>query len=266
MPSRRVVRPAGRGYYNRPTPSPKNRQNLNWSALGWMRYIIIGGLAAFGAWAVFSIQAIKVEGNRFIDSASVVRLAEASFSHHPFSRNLFTIGAARIETELPAADKRLRTVEVKRQWPNNVLLVVEERQPALAWKSGEQTYVIDDSGVTMGSLSQIGLTLPLVTDSTNLPVKAGDRLVPASFVKFCQDLIELVPKKTGLQITGLRIHETTSELAAVTNRNFYIKFDTTRPADGEVADLQAVMDTLNKQKKTPTEYVDLRIAGKAYYK
>jgi hypothetical protein len=34
----------------------------------------------------------------------------------------------------------------------------------------------------------------------------------------------------------------------------------------ELVDLRAVRTLLTAQKKTPAEYIDLRIAGKAYYK
>ena len=118
----------------------------------------------------------------------------------------------------------------------------------------------------MGYQTEPGLTLPVVEESTNLPVKIGDRVVPASFIGFCSGLIETLPKKSGLQITGMRVPDTTSELYVVTNRGYYLKFDTTRSSSEQVGDLKIVLDTLARQKKTPAEYIDLRIAGKAYYK
>jgi cell division septal protein FtsQ len=146
------------------------------------------------------------------------------------------------------------------------VLEMTERQPLLAWKSGVQVFALDVEGVAVSYQSDVGLKLPVVEDSTNLPVKIGDRVVPARFVSFATGVIATMPKKTGLQITGLRIPDTTSELYVVTSRKFFIKFDTTREVDEQVGDLKAVLDTLSKQNKTPAEYIDLRIAGKAYYK
>jgi cell division septal protein FtsQ len=115
--------------------------------------------------------------------------------------------------------------------------------------------------ITLGSLPS-GSTLPVVVDGSNLPVQKGQQVVTANFVTFCNDLLANLPS-TGLSATGLRVQDTTFDLYVKTNKGYQLIFDTTRPAADEIADLKTVLHTL--AGKAPTQYIDMRISGKAYY-
>jgi cell division septal protein FtsQ len=136
----------------------------------------------------------------------------------------------------------------------------------LGWNSGGVTYALDAGGKIIGLLSEVGSNVPVVTDSTNLPVKVGDTVAPARFVTFSTTLATNLPKETGIAISSLRVTDTTSELYVVTNKGYQLKLDTTRGVEEQLADLKQVLATLSTQKKTPAEYIDLRIANKAYWK
>jgi hypothetical protein len=62
------------------------------------------------------------------------------------------------------------------------------------------------------------------------------------------------------------VKETTFDLHVTTDKGYKLIMDTSRPVEEGTRDLKAVLALLASQKKAPTEYVDLRIAGKAYYK
>lgn len=266
MPTRRVVRPSRAVYGKRPSPAPRKGRTINFGALRPLRSLLIGIILLVAIWSIFSIREVRVEGNQYVTTQAIQKLADASFERHPFSRSTLTLNFANLSTELATADQRLKEVVIARSWPSAVVIKVVERQPSLGWKSGAQTYVLDPEGVAVAYQTDTSLKLPVVEDSTNLPIKIGDHVVPTRFVRFVADLINTMPKSSGLQITGMRVPDTTSELYVTTSRKFFIKFDTTREASEQIGDLKLVLDTLAKQKKTPGEYIDLRIAGKAYYK
>lgn len=102
-----------------------------------------------------------------------------------------------------------------------------------------------------------------VIDTANIPVKPGDRVAPSRFVRFVEDLSGQFNAKTGLAIDNFQVPESTSEVYAKTNKGYLIKLDTTRPAADQLADLALVLKNLNG--KIPSQYIDLRVAGRAYY-
>jgi hypothetical protein len=70
----------------------------------------------------------------------------------------------------------------------------------------------------------------------------------------------------GVKVTGLTIKDTTLDLTVATNKGYSLIFDTSRSVAGEISDLKAVQALLVSQNKAPSQYIDLRIVGRAYYK
>lgn len=265
--NRRNVRPGrqvygARGQAGQPR---RSRAPINPQAARLAAYVVVAFFVVMGIWQVFSVSKIEVKGNATLSTEQVTQLVNQSFGRHLFSGNLLTLSLAKLPQELPASSERIQAASVKRSWPNKITVTVQERTGALGWKSGSQVYALDSGGKVIGLLSELNANVPVVEDSTNLPIKVGGVVAPARFVSFCTKLVQKLPA-TGLGVTGLRIADTTSEVYASTNKGYYLKLDTTRGVEEELADLKLVLATLSAQKKTPAEYIDLRIAGKAYAK
>ena len=107
---------------------------------------------------------------------------------------------------------------------------------------------------------------PLLVDDSSLPIEMGKVFIPKDIVEFIRDV------EKAAQIKSLETH--TYSLPVVprevrmkfADASYYIKLSTMQPARDQ---LQAVVDIRNyfkKNKITPGEYVDLRVAEKAYYK
>jgi cell division protein FtsQ len=264
--NRRVSRPARPSIYGRPKP-PARRRSLPELKLNWRS--LVGLALALGLtiwwWRTFKITNIQVDGARSYPAELVSSATREQLARHWWWKNLLLLDTRGLQKRLLATQPQLTEANISRHWPRTVLLKVTERQPNMTWRTGGKTYLLSGDGVIAAEAGDIGGRLPVVEDTTNLPVKAGDKVVPAKFVSFCLELVGSLPKQ-GVQITGLKIPESTTEVFVVTNQNYYIKFDTERSASAEVGDLSRVLAQLKSQNKKPTEYVDLRIEGKAYYK
>lgn len=210
-------------------------------------------------WSTFAIHTVEVttptKGNNV--KSEVRSLLGKSFTQD----NLLTLDTGKLASSLIALDPELKAVTIERLWPHAIRVTVTQKQPALGWSTGNQSYLLDRDGTVIGTLSA-GSTLPLVVDGNNLPVQKGQQVVTASFVTFCTDLLADLPS-TGITPTGLRVQDTTFDLYVQTNKHYELIFDTTRPAADEVADLKTVLATL--AGKAPSQYIDMRISGKAYY-
>lgn len=227
-----------------------------------VKLAVVGGLVMM-AYGWFNIRTIDVEGVKSLPAELVRTKTETALGKAFFGRNLLTMRAGKSTRELQAAEPLLKTVTLERHWPNRLKVIVEERQPSLNWTSGNQTFLIDGDGTAIGPTTEPGLAN--VVDSTNLPVKPGDRVAPRRFVEFIGNLNAQIPS-SGVKVTGYRVPDTTSEVYAVTEMGYIIKFDTTRGAGDQMADLVKVLQTLSQLRKSPAEYIDLRIPNKAYYR
>jgi cell division septal protein FtsQ len=221
--------------------------------------------AIVGVWQVFAVSSITVKGNKTISSDEVIKLVNQSFGHHAFSSNLLTLSLADLPQDLPTeSNQRIKSAVITRAWPNRIVVTITERTAALGWRSGSGVYALDSDGQIIGLFSDLKANVPIVIDTSNLPVQIGDTVAPTQFVTFCTQVAAALPK-LGIGVTGFTIADTTSEVYVATNKGYQLKFDTTREVGEELGDLKGVLTTLASQHKTASQYIDLRIAGKAYY-
>jgi cell division septal protein FtsQ len=263
--SSRLVRVGGRPVYGsvKPLAGPQRpkRNPINTLRLRVIALVAIIILFVWGVWHLFEINTVTViasSGQQAIQ-AEVFKLVHGSIGQG----NLLTINPSSLQSNLQQEDPSVRSVEIRRQWLHGIVVTVGINNPGLGWSSNNEGYLLDMNGTVIGPLPS-GNTLTVVTDDSNLPVSVGQQVVPPDFVSFVQQLVPQL-SAMGIGVQGLDVVQTTYDLTVKTNKGYKLVFDTTREASAEVADLKSVEAVLVSQKKTPTQYIDLRIAGKAYY-
>ena len=230
--------------------------------LPWRILSLVGGslLLVWFIWSNFSVQQVNVTTPS--RSSDVKAELQTLMAKTVRQGNLLTLQTSQLSSDVMALDPQLKSVDIERAWPHGINVNVVQKQPAFGWSTGNQNYLLDRDGTVIGMLAS-GSKLPLVVDGSNLPVTKGQRVVTASFVTFCTELLSGMPS-VGLVATGLRVQDTTFDLYVQTNKNYQLLFDTSRPAADEIADLKAVQGAM--AGKVPTQSIDMRISGKAYYK
>jgi cell division septal protein FtsQ len=223
--------------------------------------LVIGLLIAlFGLSKLFSVREITVIGpssRQATIQAETLKLAKG------WQGDMLTLNGGALASALQRVDPTLKTVAVGRHFFHTITVTATLRQPSLGWSTGDQSYLLDLDGTAIGALPA-GSTLPVVSDGSNLPVTVGQQVAPQQFVAFVVDLVPAL-KADGYKVTGLSIADTTFDLTVSTNKGYQLIFDTTRAVGDEISDLKAVQALLVTQAKTPSKYIDLRIAGKAYW-
>ena len=253
----------------RPNYRPPQRQTRAWrppELKTWQWRLLLAAIVLLVVWSLltraFAVTSITVEpGVRQSDVGAAMR---QSMSGHPGQGNLLTLDAGRLTKDLLKLDPSLSQAVITRKWPHGLNVTVSEKVATIGWQSAGQIFILDHDGLILSQATGAGHLL-VVQDDSNLPVSPGKRVATANFVAFCQQLAEQIPN-TGLQLTKLEIHDTTFDLYATTNKGYQLILDTQRPAGEEIADLVSTLKALNQQHKTPASYIDLRIAGRAYYK
>ena len=219
-------------------------------------------LAGWGIGQLFAIRTVTVKAPT--RQAEIESEARKLIAGTWWWGNLVTFDDGAFASKLQQTDPLLRNVAVRRRWFHAVVVTATLKQPSLGWSTGNQAYVLDSDGTVLATLAPPA-NFPVVYDGSNLPVQIGQRVAAAHFVEFVDQVVPALAA-VGIGVTHLDIKDTTLDLTAQTNKGYRLLFDTGRGVPEEMADLKAVQTLLAQQKRTPAEYIDLRIAGKAYYK
>jgi len=140
------------------------------------------------------------------------------------------------------------------------------RTAVVGWKLADKHYFVDSAGETFEkNYSQVPSVS--VVDKSGATLSRGDIVASRGFLKFLGRLVA-VTSTSGLgEVSEASLPPgTTREIdIKLKARGYTIKTHTDRDPAHEVEDLQRVISYLEHRKITPA-YIDVRVAGRAYYK
>jgi cell division protein FtsQ len=138
--------------------------------------------------SLLGVADVHVQGNSRVGQAEVVTSAAIS-PGTPLARLDRAAIAAKVG-RIPA----VQSVEVRRDWPRSVTIVVHERVPAAVRQRGEGFVLVDRTGVVFDELSSRPKHLPLVS----APVGAG-----APALRAALDALDDVPASIRGQVRSV---------------------------------------------------------------
>jgi cell division protein FtsQ len=151
-------------------------------------------LLGAGAWlllvsSVFGVARLQVQGNAQVGLADIVDAAKIPRGT-PLAR-LDTVAVAARVASIPA----VRSVDVRRDWPRGVTIVVQERVAAAVRERGTGFVLVDRTGVVFDQVDTRPRHLPLVS----APVSAGPPALRAAL-----DALDAVPSSVRGQVRSVR--------------------------------------------------------------
>ena len=178
-----------------PTLAAERVRRRRWSRLRTLLLVLgLAALAALAGWVffgtgVFGVSTVTVTGTSRVSVAQVADLA-AIRSGTPLARVDTSAVAARVST-LPA----VAAVDVRRDWPRAIRVVVHERVPAAVRAQGTGYVLVDRGGVVFDTVERKPDGLPVVS----APVDAG-----APALKAALDVLEAVPDDVRAKVRSVR--------------------------------------------------------------
>lgn len=143
-------------------------------------------------------------------------------------------------------------------------------KPSVVMVARNGIFVIGDKGQAMIKLSDVpkrtNLNAPSVTDESDLRVEVGKGALPTPTIVFITELVEQLKAK-NISITSMTLPAIANELhARIGGQAYFIKFDLEGSAREQAGTYLAVKQKLEADHIMATEYIDVRVDGRAYYK
>jgi hypothetical protein len=195
-------------------------------------------------------------------------------------RNLLLLNTKRLERDLQS-ELYVARVTVDKSWPNGLKLTIKERQSTLIIIANEQFYVVDKTGAPTKTIINEDqarilerIQKPSPTESLDAPIlsirqmdalRPGARLTDAETVqRWMQALHELQEAGFGYRNAVLD-YVTSSKLILTMYEPYDVYMDVRVPFVPQIQTYYAFVKT-KTPRTTVTQYVDVRIPGRVYYK
>jgi hypothetical protein len=204
------------------------------------------------------------------DSKIYAAAAQKQFSS-PLDRNKVTVDANKISTNLQKQFPELKVVSVSLPiFGNRPKMYIQPATPTVILVTNSGTFILDSNGRALMNINQVPkaheLKIPAITDQSGLSIKAGQVALPQTTVAFITEVVGQVQAK-GITIASLTLPQGTNELYLKANgAGYQVKFNLHGNAREEAGTYLATKQYLEGQKKTPGQYIDVRVENKAYYR
>jgi hypothetical protein len=198
--------------------------------------------------------------------------ANKLLSKSVWNRNKITLDTSTLSRQLLNQFPELNSVSVTIPLlAHRPLIYVEPAQPALILVTTTGSFIIDTSGKALISgASAAALNqpqLPLLNDQSGLRIQTNRQALPATDISFIQTVIAQLAAKQ-YKVSNMTLPAAASEVDVhLVGQPYMVKFNLeSNDATGEAGTFLATINQLHRQNITPSQYVDVRVSGRAYYK
>jgi cell division septal protein FtsQ len=212
-------------------------------------------------------------GDSFLhDKAVYETAADKLLAKSVWNRNKITIDTGAVSKgmleQFPELSSVSVTLPLLSQRP---IVYIQTAQPALILSASNGSYIIDTSGKALLQADKLpngsDLRLPTVTDQSGLRVTLNHQALTSGDVSFILTVIgQLNARHVAVSAMDLPIG--TSELDVhIAGQPYIVKFNLqSGDARQQAGTFLATQSQLQKQNVTPSQYIDVRVDGRAYYK
>lgn len=217
------------------------------------------------------IETVGTSGGQLFLRDKTIYEAAARESFKPWANgNKMTIDTEKISADLRKQFPELQAVSVSLPIVGTQPTVyIQPAIPKLLLVSKSGMFVLDSNGRALIAGNQVAklteLGVPVVTDESDISIETGNIALPKDTVSFITEVVGQLKAK-GLAVSSMSLPAGTNELFVKVDKVGYtIKFNLHGNAREEAGSYIAVKQWLEANKKTPRQYVDVRVENKAYY-
>ncbi len=188
-----------------PTRRSQQRRGSFWRKLfGFLAVIIVlsGGLIFAFRSSIFHVQQVIISGTQ--NSGLVHSIQHMGIQ----GQNIFLLNTADLIGRLDASPL-VASASLSTQLPGSVMIHIQEREPALLWQTGQNTFGIAQDGVVIAPLSELSGTRGLATVIDIRQEKGASQVHPGTHfdnvnIRFAQQVWQLLPAVPGMSTFRLQ--------------------------------------------------------------
>jgi hypothetical protein len=188
------------------------------------------------------------------------------FGDRPLERFGFLLDQSNLEAQLKRDHTEIASLTIDRDWyGGNVRVSLFFRQPLLVWRTGAQQFYVDNQGIAF-TYNHFTEPAVAVTDQTGLPPDQSGAVASTRFIRFLGRMVGAVNDYKKGKVVAVIIPPSTREIdLKLQGRDYPIKTNSDRDPLQQAEDVANALIRLDQRGIKP-QYVDLRVAHKAYYK
>ncbi|MGH7196292.1 MAG: hypothetical protein ACREGJ_00815 [Candidatus Saccharimonadales bacterium] len=206
-------------------------------------------------------------GVRQADASKYHQAIYTYFGDHPLERFGFALNAEEFQEHLKQSHDEVRSVTVERDWyGGDVRFILYFRQPLLVWRSAGQQFYVDNQGVAFDYNHFVEPTVAVEDQSGITPDQASGAVASTRFLGFLGRTVGAINSYNKGKVVAVIIPRSTRQIdIKLEGRDYIIKTHIDRDPLQQAEDIANALKYFDVHGIKP-QYVDVRVAHKAFYK
>lgn len=211
---------------------------------------------------------IKADGSQY-HTASVYKSNIAPLFNSLKNSNKLTFDEGQVVKAIQAKFPEVRSARVELPFFSEKPVVwLNISSPVFQLVNKQDNYIIDDQGVAVAAAKDLPSIKSAITvqDQTGFEIRVGQQVLDSGGVTLINNLIAQL-KLSKIPVSSLTLPPRAQEMDLMTaDRPYYVKFYLGGDSQSQIGQFLAARHQFAKTGKSPTEYLDVRVAGKIFYK
>ncbi|MEK7153150.1 MAG: hypothetical protein AAB834_04330 [Patescibacteria group bacterium] len=211
------------------------------------------------------------KGRVFLRDQKVYETAARDLFRQVLNSNKLTVDADKLSADFKRQFPELTVVSVSLPIiGSRPVVYIQPATPKMILLGKGGMFLLDANGRALMPANQApkleGLRIPVVNDQSDVRVEAGRVVLPKAIVAFIDEIVGQHEAKS-IKIISLALPPGTNELhVRLEGAGYLVKYNLHGDAREEAGSFLALKAHLEAERKTPKEYIDVRVENRAYYK
>lgn len=232
--------------------------------------------APFLAVSVVEIRGLKSLSPETV-SVSAASVYEGKYLGIFPKENLLVFPSKKVKRRMIEDFKRIRQLHVSREFPNRIIIEIEERESLLVWCSfSGECFMVDEEGyaysrVSLDSEEVLENNLvKIISGEDGRSISEGEKILDRERTSFLREARKGIFSKCGLETKNeIYVKSRMAEeikLGSLEEWDILLSTNFSIEKSAETLKLFLGKEMADQEKRKRLEYVDLRIENRTYYK
>lgn len=188
-----------------------------------------------------------------------------------FNRSKLTVNTNKIENQIQLKFPEIQNATLSLPLiGRRPVIGLDPAIPTLILDTRDGSYIIGEDGRTLIKIGDLATSvrpnLPVLQDDSGLSIEQGKASLTKDNVDFITTVIKQLFAK-NITTKSLQLPAIANEFhVSINNQPYFVKFNLSGDATQQVGTYLAVKEQLEGQHITPSEYIDVRVDERAFYK
>jgi len=227
----------------------------------------------------FAVNKIEIMGMEKIEYREISNVIDQACKNNYWKifpkKNWLLFPIENISNNLKNDFKRIKNVKIEKKFPNEILVIIEERDPLLLWCDvPEECFIVDSDGfayqkVKINSREVMENDFMKIMNYQELKITEGQKILNESKVIFLMDVKRIMKDFAGIEIFNeMEIKSPIAgEVILKSKEGWNILINTNFSLEEAGSFLKLFLENkLLIEERTKLEYIDLRVENRIYYK